>query len=242
MEKNEAFKLLQDDLLMELGLQPKERNKEYANLTQEKFLELGISAVAHLLWRDKDMLQGMLEIHSRLFRELNPHVARIKKSEDGPSFEHMYSYTQEVDDTGRTQEELDNLAKIIYPDIDRRQLELVAAEQYLHDTFGSKRSHTIQQPKQAASQACNTTLENPNPVINFKDLCKKLKVYLHREDTVRKAVDRSIQACFNKRPLPYPIGGCASDYEVVDAMVRGASVKPTPKNCKFRLVCRDEQC
>ena len=46
------FKVLQDELRKEARLEPKNRSKEYENLTLQYFLEYGRRTEDHDLWRE----------------------------------------------------------------------------------------------------------------------------------------------------------------------------------------------
>jgi hypothetical protein len=107
-EEERQFSLLCIEIQAEIELQPKDRNNEHTKATLEQFLQCKRNRDEHDQWRECYMLSEILDIIKRRYQELNPHRARQTRIESGiASWEEKYEYTQEIDDTGISQEEAD---------------------------------------------------------------------------------------------------------------------------------------
>lgn len=240
----ETFENLLRGLQEENRLQPKDRSKEYEGQTLHLFHKHGITTEDHDLWRECYMLEEMIAILNRRYWALNPHKKRqleFKQLSRDPetAFEIAIKYQEEVNEEGRNDEEIDNSMSTRYPHIERRSLEVQAAENYLSKTWG------IQWKKQA-----NTPLEqgiqedkesgNPNPILTYKELQREFGDADY--DAVKQAVHRAIADGLTEgeglptEKQPWPIKGIAYQYQIVEARTREGRGKPTPSVCRYQKI------
>lgn len=239
----EAFENLKRELQQETRLQPKDRSKEYEEITLQRFQEHGRRAEDHDLWRECHMIEEMIAILDRRDLALNPHKKRhleFKQLSRESAFEIHVKYQQEVDDEGRTDEEIDNSMTTRYPAIERRDLEIQAAENFLHAKRAVARTQTTPKTPQQDVTVENKSL-NTNPKMTWKEFADKLKKDFHSDTTIRNAVSRCISDNHGKRPDPWPIGGCASEYQIVDPKIKSNKDHPTPAFCKYQRISQDKQ-
>lgn len=241
----ETFENLQRALQEENRLQPKDRSKEYEELTLQRFQDHGRTTEDHDLWRECHMLEEMIAILDRRYWALNPHKKRqleFKRlsRESASAFHEIHEYQEEVDDKGRTDEEIDNSMTTRYPSIERRDLEIQAAENYLHATRAINQKQTAPNISIQEVTAKNKDL-NANPKMSWKEFADELKKDFHSDTTIRKSVERCISDNHGKRPDPWPIGGCASDYQIVDPEIKSTKDHPTPAFCKYQRISQDKK-
>ncbi len=74
----------------------------------------------------------------------------------------------------------------------------------------------------------------------LRQLQKELEKDHHIPGTIGKAIKRSIDKNFDKTGLPWAIGGCASEYEIVDYAFRRNKENPTPAHCKYQKKTQSE--
>jgi len=239
-----TFENMQRALQKEKEWPLKDRIKEYEALTLQRFQEHGRTAEDHDLWRECHMLEEMIAILSRRYWALNPHKKRQlefkRLSKESASALEIHEYQQEVDDEGRTDEEIDNSITTRYPAIERRDLEIQAAENYLHAT----RVTTGKQKTPKTTQqdiAIENKSQNANPKMSWKEFAGELKKDFHSDTTIRNAVRRCISDNHGKQPEPWPIGGCASKYQIVDPKVKSNKDHPTPAVCKYQRISQDKK-
>ena len=194
------------------------------------------------------MLAEMLAILNRRFLALNPHKRReaelkeILTSATAPlgsdHFEMLYKYEQEIDLDGRTEQEIDGTTTR-YPNIGRPELEILAAENYLYATWGIARK---QATRQASQQEANdkSKSQNTNPLLSWKEFKGELKESFHSDTAISKAAQRSIEDYHGKQEDPWPMGGCASEYQIVDPEIRKNKDRPTPSSCKYQKISQDK--
>lgn len=230
----EMFENLQRKLQQETRLQPKDRNKEYEELTLQQFQEHNRTAEDHDLWRECHMLEEMIAILNRRYLALNPHNKRqleFKQLSEESAFEIYVNYQQEVDDKGRSAEEIDNRIPTMYPDAERRNLEIQAAENYLSTTWGIQRKkQTTTPPEQRVHE--EKANKNPNPILTYKEL--KNEFWKSDHNAVKEAVTRGISQGLKGAKRPWPLKGIASEYQIVEAKTRDGFDKPTPSSCKYQ--------
>ena len=205
------------------------------------------------------MHEEMLAILNRRFNALNPH----KKGEAGyksankevakkavesanadskyimtdREFQILYRYTQEIDEDGRTQEEIDKTTITKFPNLSRLDLEVQAAENYIATKWGIARKQSSE--KEAEESKSKERITNQNPVLNWSELLKELESPNVSADTIGKAVGRSISKGHKRVSTPWAIGGCASRYQIVDDPVKDNKERPTPASCKYQKVAID---
>ena len=180
------------------------------------------------------MLEDMLRIIRRRYYELNPHKARQLRISTGTATpEEIYQYTQEVDNEGMTQEEIDMQEKTLCPAIEWRLLEQLAAEEYLVNTLGANPRQAVPSLRKQESDKKEEQPAKANPRLSFKQLQEELRKNHHESDAVRQAVKRSISINFGRAAYPWEIGGCARDYRIVNARVSNNRESPTPATCQY---------
>jgi hypothetical protein len=241
------FEKLQRELQQETRLQPKDRSKEYEELTLQHFQEYGRTAEDHDLWRECHMLEEMIAILNRRYLALNPHKKRqleFKQLSRESAFEICVRYQQEVGDEGRSAEEIDNRMATMYPDVERRGLEIQAAENYLSAIWGIQRTkQTTTHPKQGVHEEKESN--NPNPILTYKELQKEFQDADYA--AVKQAVDRAIADGLAKgegpakEKRPWRIGGIADQFQIVNAGNRKGRNKPTPAACKYQKIHRESK-
>ena len=240
----EMFEKLQRELQQETRLQPKDRRKEYEELTLQHFQEYDRTAEDHDLWRECHMLEEMIAILDRRYFALNPHKKRqleFKRLSRDPetAFEIHIKYQQEVDEEGRTNEEIDNSMTTRYPHIERSRLELQAAENYLSKTWGIQRKKQATTPLEQGVQEVKES-GNPNPILTYKELQKEFQDADYA--AVKQAVDRAIADGLTEgeglptEKQPWPIKGIAYQYQIVEARTREGRSKPTPSVCRYQKI------
>ena len=229
------FNLLCSEILAEIELQPKDRNNEHAKETLEQFLQCNRSRDEHDQWRECHMLSQTLEIITRRYHELNPHRARQTRIESGiASWDETYRYTQEIDDTGMSQEEADRKRATLYPALNRLQLEQLAAEYYVTNKLGADAQQAIPQHQTTTNGKVRELSKNPNPVISLRQLQEELKRAHHSAGTIGQAIKRSIEVNFRRVDPPCVIGGCAKDYTIVNPQIAKNKAPPTPACCQYQ--------
>jgi hypothetical protein len=234
-EEARQFNLLCSEIQAEIEINPKDRNNEHARETLEQFLQCKRSRDEHDQWRECYMLSEMLEIIKRRYQELNPHRARQTRIESGiASWEDNYQYTQEIDDTGMSQEEADRKQATLYPALNIPQLEQLAAECYLVNKLGADPRQALPRSQTHSEETRDQLATNPNPIISFRQLQKELKKDHFSPGTIGKAIERSINSNFEKKARPWAIGGCVHEYEIVDYDIRSNKGIPTPAHCKYQ--------
>jgi hypothetical protein len=231
---------LLDELQRETRLNPKERNKEHQDHTLQFFLEHGRKTEEHDLWRECRMTEEMIAILNRRFFALNPHKKKeleLRQPQSTSSFDVVSKYQQEIDDEGRSDEEADKSLTTMYPDIERRDLEIQAAENYLRTTWGIQRTkQTTTPPEQCAHEAKESN--NPNPILTYKELHKEFRNADY--DAVKEAVTRGISKGLDEgRRRPWPLKGIADKYQIVKAEIRNGFDKPTPASCKYQKIYQE---
>ena len=241
----ESFESLQRALQEEKRLQPKARSNEYEEITLQRFQEHGRTTEDHDLWRECHMLEEMIAILDRRYLALNPHKKRqleFKRlsRESASAFEIHIKYQQEVDDEGRADEEIDNSMTTRYPAIERRDLEIQAAENYLHATRAIARKQATPKTTQQEITVGNKS-QNTNPKMSWKEFADELKKDFQSDTTIRNAVKRCISDNYGKQPDPWPIGGCASEYQIVDPKIKSNKEHPTPAVCKYQRISQDKK-
>jgi hypothetical protein len=254
-----ALKLLKDAIEKEAGLEPKLRCHKYRQATLDYFLTCKKTTEDHDLWRECFMHEEMLAILNRRFNALNPH----KKGEAGyksankevakkavesanadskyimtdREFQILYRYTQEIDEDGRRQEEIDKMTITKFPNPSRLELELQAAENYIAIKWGILRKPSSE--KETEESKSKKPITNPNPVLNWSELLKELETPNISANTISRAVGRGISKGQKKGFLPWAIGGCAAEYQIVDDQLRDHKGLPTPSSCKYQKIAID---
>ena len=256
---NNAFERLRDEIQKEATLEPKLRSVEFKEATLDYFLEHKKTTEDHDLWRECFMHEEMMAILKRRFNALNPHKkgeaeyeaankeVTKKAAEAGKAdgkyimtereLQILYRCTQEVNEDGRTQEEIDKMTIAKFPNLSRLELEVQAAENYIATKWEIARKQPPEKEAEEGTGKKQST--NPNPVLAWKELLKDLENPNISHDTIRKAVERSIiDGQKNGRP-PWAIGGCASEYQIVDSQAKANIGHPTPGSCKYQKIAID---
>jgi len=243
MEKsNRTYEQLLKEIEVEANTEPKFRNAEYVQYTLDFFLKHDKTTEDHDLWRECYMHEELLGIMNRRFMALNPHCKRqseikaaLKDDQlNGGNFIMLCKYEQEVDTEGYTQKEIDVATKLRYPSINRRELEMQAAENYINAKWGTTRR--IQMVEKEPEEENQINIDNPHPVLDWENYRNQVVNKLNSDTKERNAVQRSIAKYFNKRPLPWPIGRRESEYQIVDYDINDKYDHPTPLYCKYQKI------
>jgi hypothetical protein len=242
-----ALKLLKDAIEKEARLEPKLRCHKYRRETLDYFLTCKKTTEDHDLWRECFMHEEMLAILNRRFNALNPHkkgeaeyetaLAEGLISISDKQFQILYRYTQEVDESGRTQEETDKTAITKLPNLTQLELELQAAENYIAIKWEIARKRPPE--KEAEESKGKKQSTNPNPVLDWSELLKELETPNVSANTISRAIGRSISNGQKKGSPPWAIGGCASEYQIVDDPIKENQQRPTSASCKYQKIAID---
>lgn len=215
-----AYEAIERELSREIRKDLGKRCKKSFEATLEIFMNAGLSKLQHQNWRDTELLVTALTVHEERFEALNPESALKKwylQMLESKNNEGIFAYEQEIDDTGKTHEDLVNEWIPKYPFHTRRDLEIWAAEKYvirqaMRKEDSHARSHT------EINFAETTNAFNPNPRLTFNELVKALNAETQRE-SVRKACARCISRTI-EGVLPQPISkgdnSIVSDYQLID--------------------------
>jgi len=246
--QQEIFESLLGELQREIRLEPRARNKDHENLTLQHFLEHGRKTEDHDLWRECHMLEEMVAIANRRFLALNPQKKRelelkeiLENKETTASsieFRLLYEYEQDIDSCGRSQQEIDGTTTR-YPSISRVELETLAAENYLFTTWGITKKQATTKPNRPDITA-GSKRQNANPVLSWEEFAEELKKDFHSDTTIRKAAQRTIDDYHGKQQDPWPMGGCAAEYQIVDPKTKRNREHPTPASCKYQRISQDK--
>jgi len=160
-ESKKQYEVLLEELLKEKGKQISQRNQEHFNATLELFVQSRCSLIEHSNWRDADMLPTMFEILATKHRQLNPWKYEEYCYEDDPEFDPEPKVEQTE----------------IYPGLDRRALEILAADQYLRykNKTESKPEAKGPEGKKCSKKEKKTPKKNRKgnlPEISLEDLVK----------------------------------------------------------------------
>lgn len=242
MCSKQIFETLRGELCREVLLEAKDRSSEFERFTLSHFLEHGRRTEDHDLWRECYMLKEMIAIMDRKLLARNPQIEsrlrfqrRLKELAPEQKSERiriLHEYTDEVNEDGKTQQEIDD-EKPVYPDIDRRTLELQAAENYLHTRWGIKRKQTENTSirKETRQKEGN---ENTSPLLSYKQIQQELQKSPNTYEAVKQAISRAISDGQKLGNPPWPLGGCAEGYRIMTAETRKGFNKPTPSSCKYQ--------
>jgi hypothetical protein len=156
-ESKKQYEELLEELLREEGKQISQRNQEHFDETLKLFERAGYTKIQHRNWRDTEMVWTMFRLIVSRHRQLNPRKYEEYRYEDDP--------------------ELEIEQKEIYPGLDRRELEIFAADQYLayNTKTGSKAEVKGPKGNKGNKKEKNTPVENRKgnlPEINLGDLTK----------------------------------------------------------------------
>ena len=115
----EAYEALLTTLFEEKNRELSERDQQYFNDTLNLFNKAGETDSDHHLWRHQDMIQAMISILINHERNLNPWKYEIFSSDHDPAQDPEPYINVEV-----------------FPSIARKDLELMAAQEYIKKTKG----------------------------------------------------------------------------------------------------------
>ena len=256
---NNAFERLRDEIQKEAKLEPKLRSPEHKKATLDYFLGHKKTTEDHDLWRECFMHEEMLAILNRRFNALNPNkkgeseyestnkevAKKAAEAAKGDSkyimtdveFQILYRCAQETDEDGRTQEEIDKITTTKSPNLSRLELEIQAAENYIATKWEIPRKQPSE--KEAEESKTKKAFTNTNPVLSWKELLRELMTPNISANTISRAVGRSIRKGQKKGSPPWTIGGCASEYQIVDNPLRDNKELPTAASCKYQKVAKD---
>lgn len=160
-EAKKQYEELLAEILGEVGKQISQRNKEHFEITLELFAKAGLTKIDHRNWRDAVMVPTMLQILTTKHRQLNPWKYEQYCYEDDSVFDPEPKIEQ----------------KEIYPGIDRRTLEALAADQYLANRIRpeSRAEETGPKEYKGSKKATKNPVKNREgnlPKISLEDLAE----------------------------------------------------------------------
>lgn len=243
----------------ERNISPTLRSKEHEQQTLEFFLGNGRSKHEHDLWRESYMLVDMMQILLCRFSALNPELERrseinaarsilhqrdeskddsVRTEQVRQAWQTLYEYEQEIDDDGRTEQETDENQHLLVPDLDRQELEMLAAEEYLIRKFGIRPTRPGQVPTDRTEK--QSIISNQNPVISWNELLKAVKTEFVLYDRITKAAQRAIDKASKANKTPWPMRSVLSDYQIFELASMPGKGHPTPAACLYQRIIQDE--
>lgn len=226
--KDEYMNLL-STLVSEINKQFIERKHEYHNETLNLFNKAGETDAEHHKWRNIDMIQDMIDILTRFERRLNPWKYEVFSSYDDPEHD---------------PEPYINVEK--FPCIARKELELMAAQEYIKKTNNiliplanpAQKIITDQEQNQTNNDLLEYKLETEGKKISFSELANILEKYHKPRSTLQRHCARitdDIRA--GKKELPcaiYP-GDSEIKYAVIAIPIK---FKDKTKGMQFQKILK----
>jgi hypothetical protein len=160
----DRFDSLMSELLREKQLQPNQRSNDFFHATLTIFGKNGIGIAEYEAWRESKMLTSMISVLTRRHEDLNPHLASQREEANLRTFELQYSYSQDINELGMTQLEIDKSYPTLYPNLDRQKLEAIAAEEYIAERDEIKQTGRDESKDEEAESRPRTQATNTHRV------------------------------------------------------------------------------
>lgn len=195
----DTYEALLTTLLEENNKGYNERNQDYYTETLNLFNKAGETDSDHHLWRHEYMIQAMISILINHERNLNPWKYEVFSSYHDPEQDPEPYINVEV-----------------FPSIGRKDLELMAAQEYIKKTKGiliplpnpTKKAIVTPEDNKTSNYQLENKLKTEGEEINFSQLAKKTDHLNIPRDTLRKKCERIAKdhrAGSKKLPCPvYP--------------------------------------
>ena len=195
----DTYEALLSTLLEENNKGHNERNQDYYTETLNLFSEAGETDIEHEKWRQIHMLQNMASMLGSFHRELNP-----------------WKY-EEIefpiwDDPEQDPEPYINVE--VFPSIARKDLELMAAQEYIKKTKGiliplpNRTQEAIATPEdnKTSNQQLESKLKTEGEEINFGQLAKKAdNLHIERDSLSKRCARITEDVRAGTKKLPYPV-------------------------------------
>jgi hypothetical protein len=228
------FEFLFNDIKRDQSLCVKDRNHDFAGSTLAYFNQCSKGADDHELWRECYMQEEMIKILKQRYYALNPHLLRLAKFRTEANLYEQMKYQQEVDDDGLTELRRDLRANTRYPNLDRKKLELLAAENYIYNNWGIRATGRAHNAEECTSDK-GIARVNTNPVLTWRQFLKEFNPKFDEPGTIRKEVQRCTEEHYGNSDLPWAIGARAEGYLIVGmGEFRKNKNHPTPSVCKYQ--------
>ena len=199
--EEDIYDALLTTLFKEMNKKFTERNQDYYTETLNLFSEAGETDIEHEKWRQIHMLQDMASMLGSFHRELNP-----------------WKY-EEIefpiwDDPAQDPEPYINVE--VFPSIARKDLELMAAQEYIKKSKNVliqlpnpvKKAVVTPEDNKTSNYQLENKLKTEGEEINFSQLAKKADHLNIPRDALRKKCERiakDVRAGTKKLPCPvYP--------------------------------------
>ena len=195
----DTYEALLTTLLEENNKGYNERNQEYHSDTLNLFNEAGETDSEHHLWRNEYMIQEMISILTSHERRQNPWKYEVFSSYHDPEQDPEPYINVEV-----------------FPSIARKDLELMAAQEYIKETKGiliplpypTQQAIVIPEDNKTSNYQLENKLKTEGEEINFSQLAKKADQLNIPRNTLRKKCERiakDLRAGLKILPCPvYP--------------------------------------
>ncbi len=195
----DAYEALLTTLFEEKNRELSERDQQYFNDTLNLFNKAGETDSDHHLWRHQDMIQAMISILINHERNLNPWKYEIFSSDHDPAQDPEPYINVEV-----------------FPSIARKDLELMAAQEYIKETKGiliplpnhTQEAIVTPEDNKTSNYQLENKLKTEGEEINFSQLAKKADHLNIPRDALRKKCERiaeDVRAGTKRLPCPvYP--------------------------------------
>lgn len=193
----EAYEALLTTLYEENNKGYNEQNQEYYSDTLNLFNKAGETDSVHHLWRHEYMIQEMISILTSHERRQNPWKYEVFSSYHDPEQDPEPYINVEV-----------------FPSIARKELELMAAQEYIKQSKNlliqlpntANKSVVTPEESKASSDKLKTKLKTEGEEINFSQLAKKADQLNIPRDALRKKCERIAKdARAGTKMIPCPV-------------------------------------
>ena len=193
----DAYQALLTTLFKENNKGYNERNQDYYTETLNLFNKAGETDSDHHLWRHQDMIQAMISILINHERNLNPWKYEVFSSYHDPEQDPEPYINVEV-----------------FPSIARKDLELMAAQEYIKKTKGiliplpnpTKKSIVTPEDNKTSNYQLENKLKTEGEEINFGQLVKRTDhLYIERDSLSKRCARIAEDVRAGTKMLPCPV-------------------------------------
>ena len=193
----DAYQALLTTLFKEKNRELSERDQKYFNDTLNLFNKAGETDSDHHLWRHQDMIQAMISILINHERNLNPWKYEVFSSYHDPEQDPEPYINVEV-----------------FPSIARKDLELMAAQEYIKKTKGiliplpnpTQEAIVTPEDNKTSNHQLESKLKTAGEDINFGQLVKRTDhLYIERDSLSKRCARIAEDVRAGTKMLPCPV-------------------------------------
>ena len=193
----DEYEALLTTLFEEKNRELSERDQQYFNDTLNLFNKAGETDSEHHLWRHEYMIQEMISILTSHERRQNPWKYELFSSYHDPEQDPEPYINVEV-----------------FPSIARKDLELMAAQEYIKETKGiliplpnpTQEAIVTPEDNKTSNHQLEYKLKTEGEEINFSQLAKKTDhLYIERDALNKKCARIAEHVRAGTKKLPYPV-------------------------------------